>query len=76
MRTPRRQPVKPHYEPRETPFVSLLLAETTAPSPAPAQVVGAPFDEEIDDDDLPPFMRHPDKPFVDGPVRIRTRKLK
>lgn len=77
MRTPRRPPVKSHYEPRESEFVSLLLAETTTPSPAPAPVAAAPSDlEEDEDDDLPPFMRHPDKPYTGNPARIHTRKLK
>lgn len=74
MRTPRRPPTRPHYEPRETEFVSLLLAET-APSPAPA--VTAVQDDG--DDGFPAFMTDglPEKVSpaeLARPVRLFTRK--
>lgn len=81
LRVPRRPAVKPHYEPRETEFVSLLLAEDEAarivaePTPMPVAV------DDGDDDDLPPYARPGavDKvPLAElaRPVPVHTRKLK
>lgn len=77
IRFPRRPAVRSHHEPRETEFVSLLLAETEAPATVPAD----PAPVEEDDDDLPPYMR-PDfiervpQRLLDAPVRHHSRKLK
>lgn len=81
MRTPRRPPVKPHYEARETEFVTQLLAET-GPVSAPAPVRAAAQVDDDDDDEIPWHMRDdapmppPPRDAINAPVRLHTRRLK
>lgn len=80
LRVPRRPAVRPHSEPRETEFVTLLLAEDEA---ARIVVEAAPVPVAVDDgdeDDVPPWDRPGAVDCIppadlDAPVRIHTRKL-